>query len=53
MPRQARLHALGILQHVIVKGLEGKEIFFAKRTQGIGKIFVPFMITKSEKNYSI
>lgn len=27
MPRQARLDAPGILQHVIVKGLEGKEIF--------------------------
>jgi hypothetical protein len=27
MPRQARLDAPGILQHVIVKGLEGRQIF--------------------------
>ena len=27
MPRQARLDAPGILQHVIIKGLEGKRIF--------------------------
>ena len=27
MPRQARLDAPGILQHVIIKGLEGGEIF--------------------------
>lgn len=27
MPRQARLDAPGVLQHVIVKGLEGREIF--------------------------
>ena len=27
MPRQARLDAPGIVQHVIIKGIEGRQIF--------------------------
>jgi hypothetical protein len=37
MPRETRLDALGILQHIILKGLEGKEIFFRSGPNGLTK----------------
>jgi hypothetical protein len=37
MPRQSRWDALGILQHVVVKGLEGKEIFLRGGPKGLAK----------------
>jgi len=37
MPRQARLDALGILRHVIVKWLEGKKIFLRSGLKGLAK----------------